>query len=109
MIHFSKNEKRELGKLAGLAYERELAKALEGLYARFLEWKKEDIDLFELNDQIHKFHNGISRDLWKVYDDRNNHIVIARAVANGIISMDEISIKLLEDLKPGIESFKNLQ
>ena len=108
MSHFSKNEKQELRKLAGLAYERELAKALDELYARFKEWKKGSVDSFELSDQIHKFHNGISRDLWKMYDNRDNHIVIARAVANGIISMDEISIKLSENLKTGIESFKNL-
>lgn len=108
MTYFSKNEKRELRKLAGVAYERELAKALEGLYARFLEWKKEDIDPFELNEHIHRFHNGISRDLWKMYDCRDNHIIVAQAIRNKIIAREEASSTILEKLESLIESFKNL-
>ena len=47
-----------------LTYERELAKALESLGEDFKRWRKTKISAFELSELIHKFHNGIARDLW---------------------------------------------
>ncbi len=60
---FTKSERKELRRLAGLAYERELAKALEALEESFGQWRKKKISAFELSDCIHKFHNGTARNL----------------------------------------------
>jgi hypothetical protein len=59
---FTKLERKELQKLAGLAYERELAKALESLEEKFKQWRKNKITAFGLESIIHKFHNGIAQD-----------------------------------------------
>lgn len=96
---FTKLERKELRRLAGLAYERELAKALESLDGNFREWRKNKITAFELSDLIHKFHNGIARDLWIVYASGHTEMVVAQAITNGIILKTEISHGILEKLR----------
>lgn len=96
---FTKNERKELRKLAGLAYERELAKALELLEGNFRQWKENKITAFELSDLIHQFHNGISRDLWSFYTSGYNEMIVSQAITNGIISKAEPSPGILEKLK----------
>ncbi len=56
---FTKLERKELRKVAGLAYEREFATALELLEENFRQWRGNKITVFELSDFIHQFHNGI--------------------------------------------------
>ena len=51
---FTKLERKELRRLAGLAYERELAKALGSLEESFRQWKKNKITAFELSDLIRR-------------------------------------------------------
>ena len=105
MNGFTKAEQRILRKLADLAYERELANALESLYGKFGKWKENKMTPFSLSDEIHAFHNGISRDLWALYDNRNNHIVVARAVACGIITREEVDRTVLQKIDHYIESY----
>jgi len=64
---FTKSERKELKRLVELAYERELSKSLESLGEDFKRWGKTKISAFELSELIHKFHNGIARDLWSFY------------------------------------------
>jgi len=75
---FTKLERKELRGLIGLAYERELAKALEQLERNFRQWRKKKITAFELSDFIHQFHKGISRDLWSFYTSGHNEMIVAR-------------------------------
>lgn len=96
--HFTKLEIKELRKLAGLAYERELARALGALEKNFKHWRENKITAFDLSDLIHQFHNGISRDLWSFYERGNIEMIAARAIINGIISKSEISPGILEKL-----------
>ena len=56
---FSKAQKREVRRLAGLAHERELAAAVDNLRAQFERWRAGEFDVFELNERIHQFHDGI--------------------------------------------------
>lgn len=100
--HLTKNEKRELRKLAGIAYERELAAALKAMREKFDKWEKGAITVFELNDHIHEFHNGISRQLWGFYTAGHNETAVRMAIDNGIISGTELSPGLLEKLRGGI-------
>ncbi len=81
-----------------MVYERELAKALGVLEENFKQWRKNKITAFDLNDFIHQFHNGISRDLWSFYKRGNIEMIAARAITNGIISKAEISHGILEKL-----------
>ncbi len=96
---FTKSERKELRRLAGLAYERDLSKALKSLEDKFKQWKENKITAFELSDFIHKFHNGIARDLWSFYTNGYTDMIVAPAIADGLISKAEISPGILEKLK----------
>lgn len=65
MKKLSKNEKKHLRQLSELAYEKELSFYLDDLRSRFDEWKNGKLDVWELSDVIHKFHDGKSRELYK--------------------------------------------
>ena len=88
----SKSLRQKLRQMAGIAYERELATASEALREQFLRWKNKEIDVFELNDRIHEFHHGISRELYNRYtgNEMADSICVASALHRGILSREEI-------------------
>ncbi|MBC8393036.1 MAG: hypothetical protein H8E17_10785, partial [Deltaproteobacteria bacterium] len=65
--------------LASTAYERELESTLEALY-----------------QLIHEFHQKKSRELWKIYNQTDNDIIVDRAVRLGILQQGEISAETAE-------------
>lgn len=81
-----------------MAYERELAKALEALEENFLQWRKKKIIAFELSDLIHKFHNGVARNLWSFYETGHMELIVRHAIAEGIISKTEVNTSILDKL-----------
>lgn len=93
---FTKLERKELRRLAGVAYERELNKALESLEGNFKRWRKTKISAFELSEFIHKFHNGPARDLWSFYTTGPAELNVKHAIAKGVILKNEISDGILE-------------
>lgn len=96
---FTKSERKELRRFVGLAYERELAKALESLEGKFEQWKRNTITPFELSDLIHQFHNGISRDLWSFYTNGDSGMIVAHAITKGIIVKTEVIPSILGKLR----------
>ena len=96
---FTKVERKELRRLAGVAYEREFAKALEALEGEFKRWRKNKISAFELSELIHKFHNGPARDLWSFYTTGPAELNVKHAIAKGVILKNAISAGILEKLK----------
>jgi len=60
-------ELASLRKLVKRAHERALSLALTSLEGRFVAWHEGQIDAFELNEEIHRFHHGVSRELYKLY------------------------------------------
>ena len=104
MYDFSKTTKKEIRRLAALAHERELEKALADLNLKFKQWEKEELDPFELDHQIHIFHNKISREIFKKYNSYNmeDHFV-AIAIVNGIIDKSEVNSEAYQELESLIE------
>lgn len=102
----TKRQKAELRRLAGLAHERELSAAVGDLQLEFERWKKGEISVFALNEGIHKFHHGISRDLYKRYDLTDLDWSVAGAIARGTLGEDEVDAPLLENLAGLIEFLK---
>lgn len=96
---FTKLERKELRRLADLAYERELAMALEALEGEFKQWRGKKISAFELSELIHKFHNGIARDLWSFYTTGHAELSVKHAIVEGIILETELRAGILEKLK----------
>ncbi len=78
--------------MAGIAYERELTIASKGLLQEFQRWKNKEINVFELNDRIHEFHHGISRELYNRYtgNEMADTIGVASALRRGILSREEV-------------------
>jgi hypothetical protein len=89
--------------LAGLAHERELSNAAADLQARFEEWRSGRIDVFALNEQIHRYHDGVSRDLYKRYSMGEAHWSVASAIARGILKESEVLPILLDSLRSVVD------
>ena len=102
----TKRQKAELRRLAGLAHERELSAAVGDLQLEFERGKKGEISVFALNESIHKFHHGISRDLYKRYDLTDLDWSVAGAIARGTLGKDEVDTLLLKNLTGLIEFLK---
>jgi len=108
MNGYSKKTKKEIRRLAGLAHERELEKALSDLNLKFKQWENKELDSFELDNEIHQFHNKISREIFKKYNSYNmkDHFV-AIAITNGIIDKDEVAPEAYKELELLIERIKD--
>jgi hypothetical protein len=102
----TKANRRKLRELAGVAYSRELATELSKVERDVARWRSGEIDPFELSDRIHRFHNGISRDLYVAYRDLSPHLSVARAVAYGILEPTEIPPEILAALGSDIDFFE---
>ena len=64
---FTRKESSVLRQLAQEAWEAELTRELEELFETFCKWADKGVGAFDLSEQIHAFHNGVSRELYKRY------------------------------------------
>lgn len=99
MDSFGKTQRKELRRLAALAYGRELGAALAALEAQFHEWHVGKHDVHELSDAIHQFHDGVARDLYVTYTRLEPRVAVAQAVGRKILRDDEVPPTLREALQ----------
>lgn len=99
MHDLPKAARRAIRDLASLAYERELADELTKLHAKFDAWNAGQMTPFELEQVVHQFHDGVSRQLYNRYASGTTlpHEVAA-AVLRGTISPAEIPEAAREQL-----------
>ena len=83
----TKKEIKVLRKLAALAYERELGESLAELGKGFDDWRAGEIDVWQLNDHIHRYHDGDSRDLWKKYNHLSPEELVGYAATIGSLGL----------------------
>jgi len=102
----SRGGRRELRRLAGLAHERELSRALGKLEASFQLWREGKLEAYELNEQVHDYHQGEQREIWGRYKRGNEAPAVARALALGLLQNEELPPQLLEELAGGIDLFR---
>ena len=102
----TKSQKREVRRLASLAYERELSAAAKELALSFDSWRSGKIDVFTLNEAIHRYHNGISRELYKRYAMGDEDISAIDAISRGIIKEGEVAPEILSRFSGVLESIK---
>jgi len=93
---YEKTIRKKLRELACLAHERELSRDLETLDSHFTQWRRQEIDCFELNDRIHSFHQKTSRELWETYSSMEDDFLVCRAVKLGFLSRKEVPEKVAE-------------
>lgn len=109
MKNYNKRTRKKLKELAGIAHERELSGALDKLYEQFKHWKSKEIDAFELNYQVHTFHQKTGREIWKMYVNTGDEaITVARAVSLGLLTEDEVGKELFDQLEPLIGYWQDL-
>jgi hypothetical protein len=99
----TKAQRRELRRIAGLAHERELAAALTALEEQFRRWRAGEIEVHDLNDAIHQFHQGPSRQLWLRYSDAPFEFAALHAVQSGVVAAAEVAPDIAEILKPRLD------
>jgi len=102
---FSKSQRKKLHQLRDVAYERELDRELAELYQGFTKWRNREINGFELNGRIHKYHQGPSREVWKTYNYMDLDMSVSRAVALGFLKKDDIQEDILEIIDTRIDFF----
>lgn len=104
-----KHLKRLVREWAAIAHDRELSKALRGLQAEFGRWERGDITAAELNEQIHEFHQGSSREIWRSYATNRLEPAVAFAIATGILRKEELPAELLRHVAGLVEFYETDQ
>ena len=99
----TKSQRRRIRELAGTAYDRELSRELAALEAQFGRWRRSEIDAHELNDAIHSFHHGPNRRLFLIYTGSDFDVVVASAIARGILTEEEATSEIVGLLSALIE------
>ena len=102
----TKDQKRQARELAVVAREAELAGALDELHELFADWRNGRIDAFQLSDAIHQFHDGQSRDLFKMYNGLPPEDLAARAIAHDLVPPEKIPRELRRALRDWIELWR---
>lgn len=106
MPETSKRIKRLVREYAAIAHDRELGQALRDLGAHFERWRSGEISPAELNDLIHRFHDGPSRDVWRKYATNRLEPALGLAVATGILRKEELPAELIRHLSALIDFYE---
>lgn len=106
MAQYSKATRKKLRELAGESYERELGKHLDELLDKFHAWEKGEIVSSKLSHFIHKFHNGVSREIYNMYNYLQEDDLVARAVVLNLLTKDEVTKNILEQISSRTEFYK---
>ena len=110
MQNLPKPIKRVLSQLMDVAYERELHRELEKLDQSFAAWREGTISSFELNELIHKHHDGPSRELWSCYRNvRAADMLVTSAVVEGLIKEEEVPVEVLETISRQLAFYRSWQ
>ncbi len=109
MREYPKKIKKLIREFAAEAHERELHRELAGLDRRFAEWRNGQLGSGALSDEIHKYENGPSRELFKRYNGELPDMMVAYAIAAGILKREEIPAELLEAIASPLEYFDRLK
>ncbi len=101
-----KRIKRLVREWAGIAHDRDLRTALGELRIQFGRWERGEISSFELNEFVHQFHDGTSREIWKRYATNHLEPAVASAVAAGVVRKEELPGELLQHIAGLIEFYE---
>jgi hypothetical protein len=63
---------------------------------------------FEISDLIHEFHQGPSRKIWSTYQSLKPDVLVARAVAFGVLPREAVPAELADALVGQIEVLKGI-
>ena len=105
-MSYSKSIRKKLRELKMEAHEREIKSHLIELSKKFDEWKQDKIGSGDLSVHIHEYDKGPSKWMFGFYNNLDPEANIARAVALGFLSRDEVPDEILEDIENQITYFE---
>jgi hypothetical protein len=91
MAEFTAAQRKELRRLVDVAYERELSEELGALEQSFHQWRSGSINAYDLSQAIHEFHDGPARDLYVNYNRLKPDVLVARALARGVLTEKDVA------------------
>jgi len=103
---YTKAVRKRLRDLVAMAYEKELSLEMEKLAGQFKLWQEGKIDVWDLEEAVHKFHNGPARKLYNRYNDVSPEVIVPYAVVRGLVSFDDIPQEIAEEMRFKIKFFK---
>jgi hypothetical protein len=106
MPSLTKRHRSRLRELASRAHARALAQALSTLREELERWGGDENMAFELNDVVHTFHNGISRELYSKYVTAPPELAVFDALRNGVLRPDEVDAELVAAIGMGVEDLQ---
>lgn len=106
-MRYSKAVAKKLRELANQAYERELQQEMKKLADQFKQWQDKQIDVWDLEQAIHKFHNGAARELYKRYTILKPIEVLPYALFRNIIAYEELPGEITEEMKMIVRNLYN--
>lgn len=109
MREYTRKIKKLIREFAAEAHERELHRELASLDRHFAEWRKGKLGSGALSDEIHQYETGPSRELFKRYNGDLPDMMVAYAIAAGILKREEIPAELLEALTNPLAYFNSLR
>lgn len=98
----SKALRKQLMEQVGRARKVELTAALGELAGQFDRWRAGELDVDDLDQAVHRYHNGTARLIWRRYEDadRDPELLVARAVVRGLIARESLSPEILAQIAP---------
>ncbi len=100
MIDISKKDRKALRRWAATAYDRELGLELTKLSAAIEAWRRGERTPHAVADEIHEYHDGVARDLFRFYTRADPASAVAQALVAGIVSEGELPADLITALEP---------
>ncbi len=109
MREYPKKIKQLIREFAAEAHERELHRELSKLDRHFTEWRNGRLGSGALSNEVHQYETGPARELFKRYNGELPDMMVAYAIAAGILKREEIPAELLEALAGPLEYFDALR
>ena len=105
MHETSKKMKALLRQYADLACEAEMKAALGVLAAKFCEWEAGRLSSADLHALIHKYHDGIGREIWRRFTSNDPDVSLAHAVAAGFVTKESLPGEVQDHIAGMVEFF----
>jgi hypothetical protein len=80
------------------------------MYPRFDEWRAGQISAGELSCRVHQYDKGPSHEMYSLYNLMDQEFVVARAVAESLLSEDEIPAEVwshIHKMVQGLRRYRN--
>ena len=104
---YSKEVRQHLRRLAGEAFEKELGQNLARLCEPLGRWEKHEISSTELDAFVHEVHRG-SRRVFNLHDSLKAGQIVARSLASGVLTEDEVPEFAREAVSGWVKFFRDV-